>query len=211
MPSVASPVARSCARPAARAVNARRGAGYPAALALLWFAAKWAKPLKGPAPAYTGTPTLSAGGVIPGDGPSFTDVVTWTSGGTLVVEFTATVASADIVGDVQVFGPLYACSGGLKAKDGTNTASVATSWASGGVVTGAVQTEGSEMRINYGTTYSAWTNFDGTMPNLELASAAPGDLKKVETWKTVTPRTGMLVLDGETVTWNCEPMYWEGV
>ena len=147
MASVASSVARSCARPAARAVNARRGAGYPAALALLWFAAKWAKSLKGPAPAYTGTPTLSAGGVIPGDGPSFTDVVTWADGGTLVVEFTATTASADLVGDVQVFGPVYAYSGGLKAKDGTNTATVATSWASGEVVTAVVQVDGDVMRV----------------------------------------------------------------
>ena len=148
MASVASSVARSCARPAARAVNARRGAGYPAALALLWFAAKWAKSLKGPAPAYTGTPTISAGGVIPGDGPSFTDVVTWTSGGTLVVEFTATTASADIVGDVQVFGPLYANSSGLLAKDGTNTTPVtATSWGVGEVVTAVLQVDVDVMRV----------------------------------------------------------------
>ena len=151
MPSVASPVARSCATPAARAVNARRGAGYPAALALLWPAklsdSGVLKSAKGSAPAYTDTPTLSAGGVIPGDdGPSFTDVVTWSDGGTLVVEFTATTASADLVGDVQVFGPLYACSTGLKAKDGTNTASVATSWGAGDVVTAVVQVDGDVMR-----------------------------------------------------------------
>ena len=120
-------------------VSWRAGQAFPADLALLWSAAKWAKSLKGPAPAYTGTPTLSAGGVIPGDGPSFTDVVTWSEGGTLVVQFTATTASADLVGDVQVFGPLYAYSGGLKAKDGTNTASVATSWDVGDVVTGVVE------------------------------------------------------------------------
>lgn len=34
--SCAHPVARSCARPAARAVNARWGVGFPASLALLW-------------------------------------------------------------------------------------------------------------------------------------------------------------------------------
>ena len=152
MSSVASPVARSCAKPAARAVNARRGAGYPAALALLWSAAKWAKSLKGPAPAYTDTPILSAGGVVPGDGPTFTDVVTWQDGGTLVVEFTATTASADIVGDVQVFGPVYAYSGGLKAKDWVNVASVATSWEASTpevpvVVTGVVQCDGGVMRV----------------------------------------------------------------
>ena len=83
---------------------------------------------------------------MPGDGPSFTDVVTWSEGGTLVVQFTATTASADIVGDVQVFGPVYAYSGGLKAMDGTNTASVATSWDVGDVVTGVVQVDGDVMR-----------------------------------------------------------------
>ena len=144
--SVAAPAARSCAR----AVNARWGSSYPASLALLWpvklSASGILKSAVGPAPTFTDTPTLSAGGVIPGDGPSFTDVVSWTSGGTLVVEFTATTASADLVGDVQVFGPVYACSTGLKAKDGTNTATVATSWASGEVVTAVVQCDGDVMR-----------------------------------------------------------------
>lgn len=70
------------------------------------------------------------------------DVVSWEDGGTLVVKFTADIASADIVGDVQVFGPLYACSTGLKAKDGTNEAIVATSWDVGDVVVGVVQVTG---------------------------------------------------------------------
>ena len=127
------------------------GALYPAALKRLW-------PLRltdsgvlkcavGDAPVFTGTPTLSAGGIIPGDGPSFTDVISWASGGTLVVSFTATTASADIVGDVQVFGPLYANSSGILAKDGVNTASVSTSWDVGEVVTGVVQVDGSLMRV----------------------------------------------------------------
>ena len=127
-------------------VSWRAGQAFPADLELLWFAAKWAKSLKGPDPAYTDTPILSAGGVVPGDGPTFTDVVTWSDGGTLVVEFTATVASADIVGDVQVFGPLYACNTGLKAKDGTNEASVVSEWGVGDVVTGVVQVDGDVMR-----------------------------------------------------------------
>lgn len=145
--SAASSCAQSCARSAARPANARRGAGYPGTLALLWSSEKWAKILKGAAPTYTDTPTVDADGVTPGDGPSFTDVVTWTDGGTLVVRFTATVASADIVGDVAVFGPVYAFSGGLKAKDGTNTASVAASWDVGDVVVGVVQVDGDVMRV----------------------------------------------------------------
>ncbi len=150
--SVAAPAARSCAR----AVNARWGSPYPRDLALLWPSrltdSGILKSAKGPAPVYTDVPTLSAGGVVPGDGPSFTDVVAWPYGGTLVVEFTATTASADLVGDVQVFGPLYACSTGLKAKAGTNTATVATSWEASTpevpvVVTAVVQVGGDVMRV----------------------------------------------------------------
>ena len=149
--SAASSCAQSCARSAARPANSRRGAGYPATLSLLWSSAKWAKALKGQSPTYTGTPTVDADGVTPGDGPSFTDVISWTEGGTLVVRFTATVASADIVGDVAVFGPVYAFSGGLKAKDGTNTATVSTSWAVGDVVTAVVQvTDDGLMRVARG-------------------------------------------------------------
>lgn len=145
--SAASPCARSCAQPAARAVNARRGASFPAALSLLWSSTKYAKSLKGPNPTFTDTPEVTADGVTPGDGHAFEDVVIWADGGTLVVKFTASSASADLVGDVQVFGPLYANSSGLLAKDGTNVASVATSWASGDVVTGVVQVDGDVMRV----------------------------------------------------------------
>jgi hypothetical protein len=64
--------------------------------------------------------------------------VTWTAGGTRMVRFTASSASADLVGDVEIGGGFYAYSGGLKFKDGVNTASVATSWAADEVVTGVV-------------------------------------------------------------------------
>ena len=145
--SVAAPAARSCAR----AVNARWGSSYPSALALLWplklTSSGVLKSAVGPAPVFTDAPTVDADGVTPGDGPSFADVITWADGGTLVVEFTATTASADLVGDVQVFGPVYACSTGLKAKDGTNEASVVSEWASGEVVTAVVQCDGDVMRV----------------------------------------------------------------
>ena len=142
--SVASAAAQSCVQGCATASNALWGSSYPASLALLWplklSAPGVLKSAVGPAPTFTDTPTVDSDGVTPGDGPSFTDVVSWADGGTLVVEFTATTASADIVGDVQVFGPLYAYSGGLKAKDGVNVASVATSWDVGDVVTAVVYT-----------------------------------------------------------------------
>lgn len=158
--SCAHSVARSCAQPAARAVNARWGVGYPAGLALLWplklSDAGVLKSAKGPAPTFSDTPTVTADGVTPGDGPSFTDIVSWSDGGTLVVRWTATTASADIVGDVQVFGPVYVASTGLKAKDGTNTAACATSWEASTpevpvVVTAVVQvTDDGLMRVARG-------------------------------------------------------------
>lgn len=149
--SCAHPAAHPCARSCARPVNTRWGSTYPAALALAWTSEKWAKSIFGPPPVYSDTPTVTADGVAPGDGPFFEDAVTWANGGTLVVKFTATIASADIVGDVQVFGPVYACSTGLKAMDGTNTASVATSWAVDEVVTAVVQiTDDGLMRVARG-------------------------------------------------------------
>ena len=127
-----------------------RGQSYPRDLALLWplklSAPGVLKSAVGPAPVFTDTPTVDADGVTPGDGPSFSSAVTWSDGGTLVVEFTTTTASVALVGDVQVFGPLYAFSGGLKAKDGTNVASVTTSWGVGDVVTGVVEVFNDDIR-----------------------------------------------------------------
>ena len=153
---MAHSIAQPCVGRRARSLGSQWGVGFPKDLALLWplklTDAGILTSAKGVAPTFTNTPTLSAGGVVPGDGPSFVDVVTWADGGTLVVEFTATTASADIVGDVQVFGPVYAYSGGLKAKDGTNTATVSTSWGVGDVVTGVVSTIG----VGVGTLFRVW-------------------------------------------------------
>lgn len=74
--SCAHPVARSCARPAARAVNARWGVGFPAALALAWpvkpslVGAR--KSAVGPDPiwSYTG-PQYDADGVSVGAVPAW--------------------------------------------------------------------------------------------------------------------------------------------
>lgn len=189
--------------------------GWPAGLVLAWPSKLSLdgvlKSAFGVDPIFERDPQVEQSGLLPGDGPSFTDVVTWADGGTLVVKFTATSASADLVGDVQVFGPLYAASTGLKAKDGVNVATCATSWGVGEVVTAVVQTEGAEMRISDGTTYSAWTNFDGTMPAMAFADTAPGKIKKFEEWKKVTPRPGMLLFDGDALTWNGDTIFWEGI
>jgi hypothetical protein len=64
-----------------------------------------------------------------------------------VWEITMTTASADIVGDVEVGGGLSVSSAGLSFSDGTNVATVATSWAAGEVVTAVVQVDGDVMRV----------------------------------------------------------------
>lgn len=142
----AHPVARSCARPCVRSVTDRWGSSglpYPAALSLLWPLALTdsgvLKSAKGPAPSFTDTPTVTADGVVPGDGPSFTSSVTWADGGTRVVKFTADTASADITEPVEIGGGFWATSSGLEFRDGTNVASVATSWEEDEVVTAVVQ------------------------------------------------------------------------
>jgi len=148
--SAASSCSRSCAQPAARSVTARRGS-YPASLALLWSSTKYAKSLKGPAPTYTDTPTVTADGVTPGDGPAFhTDPAIWRVGDTTYVRWTATVASADVVGDVALVDPVYIRAGYLVVKDGTGEAVVATSWAINDVVTAVVSVDGANMRIARG-------------------------------------------------------------
>jgi hypothetical protein len=128
--------------------------GYPGALSLLWPSkltdAGVLKSAKGPAPTFTDTPTVTADGVAPGDGPAFTSVVTWTAGGTRMVRFTASSASADLVGDVEIGGGFYAASGGLEFRDGTNVAPCATSWLADDVVTGVVQVVDGVMRIARG-------------------------------------------------------------
>jgi hypothetical protein len=126
-------------------VGWRAGSSYPAAIALLWplklTASGVLKSAVGPAPTFTDTPTVDSSGVTPGDGPSFSSVVTWADGGTRVWEITMSTASADLVGDVEVGGGLSVNSAGLSFSDGTNTATVATSWASGEVVIAALIVE----------------------------------------------------------------------
>ena len=113
--------------------------GYPGALSLLWPSkltdAGVLKSAKGPAPTFTDVPEVTADGVTPGDGPSFTSVVVWENGGTRVLIWTPDIASADITDDVEIGGGFWATSSGLEFRDGTNTAVCATSWAADEVVT----------------------------------------------------------------------------
>ena len=129
------------------AVGWKAGASRPASLVLLWSSAKPFKSLKGVNPAYTDTPVVSAGGVVPGDGPSFVDPVDYSKGGTRVKRMTMTTASADIVGTVELGSGFFVTSEGILFSDGTNTTPVtATSWIVGDVLTGVVQVDGDVMR-----------------------------------------------------------------
>lgn len=60
-------------------------------------------------------------------------------GTTYTFQFYATKVDSAILGDVQVYGPLYVRTGYLVAKDGTNEAVVATTWAAGVTVTAVVE------------------------------------------------------------------------
>jgi hypothetical protein len=155
--SVASSCSRSCAQPAARSVTARRGASFPAALSLLWPSkltdAGVLKSAKGNWPVYTDTPEVTADGVTAdGNGPIWHyDPAIWRVGDTTYVRWTATVASADVVDDVELIDPVYIRAGYLVCKDGTGEAVVSTSWAVGDVVTAVVRIEADwGMRIGRG-------------------------------------------------------------
>lgn len=81
----------------------------------------------------------------------YPSTITWTDGKTLTVTFKPTVASADVVGDVQVYGPLYIRAGYLVAKDGANEAVCAATWAIGDTVIVMVQTDSDgTMRVGRG-------------------------------------------------------------
>jgi hypothetical protein len=118
-------------------------AGYPSALALLWPSkltdAGILKSAKGPDPTFTDTPPVDANGVTPGGGPSFDLTIDTSNGWTRVRRIFMVEASADIVGTKEIGSGFSASSAGLSFSDGTNTATVATSWASGEVVTAVVQ------------------------------------------------------------------------
>lgn len=76
--------------------------------------------------------------------------IDWTDGKTAVIQFVPGVASNDasLATPVQVCGPLYMASGALQAKDGTNTASVSTTWAAADVVTAFIEvTDDGLMRV----------------------------------------------------------------
>ena len=91
------------------------------------------------------TPVITYKGLKPEDGNSLSDSSVsriqeiseriTSVGAILSVSFTATSNSADIVGAVQIFGPIYASLAGLILNDGSNTATCKTSWSDGDVVT----------------------------------------------------------------------------
>lgn len=73
--------------------------------------------------------------------------IAWTDGKTLTVQFEASAASSSLVGDVQICGPLYANSSGLKLNDGTNTASLPATWSSADTVTVNVRVRDGKIQL----------------------------------------------------------------
>lgn len=99
-------------------------------------------------------PTIDWDGVVPGDGPSIDMVGVGPSGTALIVRGRADMASVDIVGDVQVFGPIYASSDGVKVIVGEDVALYETSWEAGDWVTLAALFKDGQMRAGLLDEYS---------------------------------------------------------
>lgn len=132
MPGCAHSVARSCARPAARAVNARRGSSWPSGLLKLYRSADGQKAALGSI-SWSGTPTIGADGVVAGVGPNFGSV-TLGSGKSLAVRVKLTKSSTGITGDEQVLGPLYVRNGYLVAKLDEAESTHSHAWAANDVI-----------------------------------------------------------------------------
>ena len=120
-------------------VLARHGGGsWPSGLLRLYRSADGTKSQLGPI-SWGGTPTITADGVTPGDGPSF-GTLTRGNGKVFVCKVKMTKASTGITGDEHVMGPLYVRNGYLVAKVDGVEATHAHSWAIGDVVYAKVVT-----------------------------------------------------------------------
>lgn len=140
--SVASPVARSCAR----SVLARRGGStLPAGILRLYNTTSGLRAAKGGI-TWDGTPSIGADGVEPGHGPEFSDMGLQDRDLAIFARVVADTASADIVGDVQVYGPLYVCSDGVKVKVGESASLYETGWDVGDTLDLAAYFVGGQMR-----------------------------------------------------------------
>jgi len=82
---------------------------------------------------WDGTPTITADGVTPGNGPSF-GTLTRGNGKILLHKHKMTVASGDVVDDVHIFGAFWIRAGYLVAKVDGEEATHAHAWAVGDVV-----------------------------------------------------------------------------
>lgn len=153
---------------------------------------------------WDGTPTISADGVTPGHGPSFSDVIAWNDGATLYVKMKMLKSSTGITGDEQVFGPLYVRNGFLVAKDAAaGEAVVAASWAVGGVLMALVQvSELSEMRVVVGDSFGLWALFNGIFPVLSLSSSSPASLLEVKIESYISTVYEQVFVDGEPLKIN---------
>lgn len=126
----ANSVARSCARPAARSVLARRGgAAWPSGLLRLYRSSDGQKAALGGI-TWDGTPTIGADGVEPGHGPTAAALYL-ASGKVVAVKVKMDKASTGLTGDEQLFGPVYARNGYVVLKWQGSEDAEAASWAIG--------------------------------------------------------------------------------
>jgi hypothetical protein len=102
---------------------------WPSGLLRLYRSTSGLKSLLGTI-TWTGTPTITADGVTPGDGPSF-GTLTRGNGKVFVVKARMTKASDGITGDEQILGPVYVRNGYVVAKVDGSEDTVAATWAAG--------------------------------------------------------------------------------
>lgn len=83
---------------------------------------------------WDGAPTITSDGVEPGNGPSIAGFTPGETGAALVLKIKTKQSSASIVGDMQIFGPIYLSSEGVKVKVGDSVSLYPTTWAAGDIL-----------------------------------------------------------------------------
>lgn len=88
---------------------------------------------------WSGTPTITSDGVKAGHGPSFNAVSIGDEGVLVAARFKMEQDSSDITEDVKLFGPIYLCVGGMKAKVGSAESVCSIDWKTDDSIDIAVQ------------------------------------------------------------------------
>ena len=101
----------------------------------------------GKPPVYAGGSPVVIAGVVPGYGPTFSDVIFWKKDNTLFCHFRPTKSSSSVSSDENVFSNLYIRNGYLVWKSGSKESVYATTWAANDLVKAKIQISGNLCRV----------------------------------------------------------------